>query len=146
MKQLRPYVHDIEHIGSTAVPNLPAKPVIDMVVSVDDLYVYHKIKDKLIELGYEFMPERVFDDRVFFPKGPKENRTHHLSLVIKNSNGWKQPMMLRDYLVTHPKVLNQYKLLKEQLANKYGDDRASYTSAKADFIQQVLAKTNSTKE
>lgn len=63
-------VHGIEHIGSTSVPGLAAKPIIDIIVAVYDLAVYKQFVEPLEKLGYEYMPDRVFEDRVFFPKGP----------------------------------------------------------------------------
>lgn len=128
----------IEHIGSTSVPGLAAKPIIDIIVAVDSLAIYKQFIVPLERLGYEFMPERIFDDRVFFPKGPRENRTHHLSLVAKNSAGWYEPIRFRDLLIAHPDRHQAYQKLKEELAEQYSNDRASYTKAKAMFIESVL--------
>ena len=75
----------IVHVGSTAVPGLAAKPIIDILVAIDDLADYERYIPLLADLGYTFMPERVFADRVFLPKGLPERRTHHLSLVAKDS-------------------------------------------------------------
>jgi GrpB-like predicted nucleotidyltransferase (UPF0157 family) len=131
-------VYDIEHIGSTAVPGLAAKPLIDMIAAVDDLSVYKELIAPLTTLGYEFMPERVFADRIFFPKGPRENRTHHLSLVVKNSAGWRDPIVFRDYLAEHSETRDAYQKLKQNLAIKYANDRRAYTAAKSAFIQKAL--------
>ena len=132
------YISAIEHAGSTAVPGLAAKPIIDMIAAVDDLSVYKEVIRPLTALGYEYMPERVFAGRVFFPKGPRENRTHHLSLVVKNSEGWTQPLLFRDYLRKNNAALNRYQTLKAKLATQYPDDRASYTKAKEQLIQEIL--------
>ena len=132
------YIFDIEHIGSTSVPGLSAKPIIDMIASVENLSVYTQLIEPLTKLGYEFMPERVFDDRVFLPKGPRDNRTYHLSLVVKNSRGWKEPIAFREYLRSYPVEREKYQALKENLAQQYPNDRASYTKAKAYFIEQSL--------
>lgn len=134
------YVSDIEHIGSTSVPGLKAKPIIDMIAAVKDLSIYTQLIEPLAKLGYEFMPEREFDDRVFFPKGPRENRTHHLSLVVKNSEGWTEPIAFRDYLRCHPIERKKYQALKEKLAEQYPNDRALYTQSKDTFIKEILAK------
>lgn len=133
-------ISDIEHVGSTSVPGLAAKPIIDMIAAVDDLSAYQQLIKPLTALGYEFMPERVFADRVFFPKGPRENRTHHLSLVVKGSEGWTQPVLFRDYLRNNATAREQYQTLKTQLAAQYPDDRASYTKAKEQLIKQLLAE------
>ncbi|HEX8762551.1 MAG TPA: GrpB family protein [Candidatus Saccharimonadales bacterium] len=84
------------------------------------------------------IPERVFSDRIFFPKGPRENRTHHLSLVLKDSSGWHDPIRFRDYLIANPKVREEYQNLKLELAKRYPDDRASYTKAKEVMIQDIM--------
>jgi GrpB-like predicted nucleotidyltransferase (UPF0157 family) len=84
------------------------------------------------------MPERVFTDRVFFPKGPRENRTHHLSLVVKNSPGWHDPIRFRDYLVVHPDARSSYQKIKEQLATQFATDRAGYTKAKGAMIEKIM--------
>ena len=136
------YVSDIEHIGSTSVPGLKAKPIIDMVAAVEDLSVYTKLIDSLTKLGYEYMPERVFDDRVFFPKGPRENRTHHLSLVVENSAGWTEPIAFRDYLRNSPHKRQAYQTLKERLAEQFPNDRASYTKAKSIFFKNITTSSN----
>lgn len=131
------YVLGIEHIGSTSIPGLKAKPIIDMIVAVKDLSIYVKLIDSLTKLGYEYMPGRVFDDRVFFPKGPRGNRTHHLSLVVENSEGWTGPIAFRDYLRNNPHERQEYQLLKERLAEQFPNDRTSYTKAKASFFKRI---------
>lgn len=135
------YISDIEHVGSTSVPGLAAKPIIDMVAAIDDLSVYKQLIEPLTAIGYEYMPERVFNDRVFFPKGPRENRTHHLSLVVKNSDGWKKTLAFRDYLRNNIAAKDRYQALKTELAAKYPNDRASYTKAKEHLIRDILNET-----
>lgn len=133
-------VSDIEHIGSTSVPGLAAKPIIDMIAAVDDLSVYKQLIEPLTALGYEFMPERVFADRVFFPKGPRENRTHHLSLAVKDSDQWRKTITFCDYLRNNTPARSKYQALKTELATKYPNDRASYTKAKEQLIEQLLSE------
>lgn len=130
----------VEHIGSTSVPGLAAKPLIDMIAEVDNPSIYKELIAPLKKLGYEFMPERVFADRVFFPKGPRAERTHHLSLVVKNSDSWRRPLQVRDYLRKDPEAREAYQRLKEDLARQYPTDRKSYTSAKGEFIELRLQR------
>jgi len=139
-KALGDKVGDIEHVGSTSVPGLASKPIIDMIAEVDNLNIYIELIKPLSRLGYEYMPERISVDRAFFPKGPRENRTYHLSLVIKGSDGWRNPITFRDYLIAHPETKKQYQELKEKLAKKYPNDREKYTTAKAGFINKVAAR------
>jgi len=112
--------------------------LIDMVASVNSLSDYKKAIKPLVALGYEYMPERVFDNRVFFPKGPRENRTFHLSLVKKGSTQWIEPLLFRDYLRAHPEKRDEYQRLKEGLAQRFATNREQYTKGKNEFIQSVL--------
>lgn len=131
----------IEHIGSTSVPGLAAKPIIDMVVAVDSFDILQDCIAPLQALGYEYMPERMFQDRKFFPKGPRSNRTHHLNLVLKNDvEQWVKPQAFRDYLRSHEAEKIEYARLKQSLAEKYSHNRETYTKAKSDFIQSILRK------
>lgn len=132
------HVSDIEHIGSTSVPDLASKPIIDMIAAVNDLAVYKQLIEPFAALGYEFMPGRVFVDRVFFPKGPRENRTYHLNLVVKDSDQWQQTIAFRDYLRKNKIARIKYQAYKTELAAKYPNDRTSYTKAKEQFISQLL--------
>lgn len=131
----------VEHIGSTSIPELAAKPIIDMVVAVksfDDLRVFI---DGLQKLDYEYMPERMFDDRKFFPKGSRENRTHHLNLVLQDDpEQWIKPIAFRDYLRAHGQEREQYSKLKTSLASQHAKDRATYTKSKDDFIREIFGK------
>lgn len=136
---LHPWVTSIEHVGSTAVPGLAAKPLIDMMAAVESLEVPQKLVLPLQKLGYEFIPEPVFTDRVFFPKGPTEQRTYHLNLVIKGSGQWKSALLFRNYLIAHPDVKEEYQRLKQSLARLYPTNREQYTKSKSEFIEYVLA-------
>lgn len=131
---------DIEHIGSTSVPGLAAKPIVDIIAAVEGLSFYEQFIEPLTRLGYEFMPERVFTDRVFFPKGPRESRTHHLSLVVKGSEQWRKTVTFRDYLRSNASARSKYQALKTELAKKYPNDRVSYTKAKEQLIEQLLSE------
>ena len=133
----------IEHVGSTAIPGVPAKPLIDMNVvisSLEDKYIEEFVAP-LEKLGYHYMHK--FPERHFFAKGPEEKRTHHLNLVELGSNQWRNSMVFRDYMRRNKNAREEYAELKEKLAGKYAEDRASYTKEKEDFIQKIfqLAKT-----
>jgi len=132
-------IFDVEHVGSTSVPGLAAKPLIDMMASVESLSDYKKAISPLEALDYEYMPERVFSDRIFFPKGPREQRTFHLSLVEKGSKQWIETLQFRDYLRSHPAKRDEYQMLKERLARLFADNRELYTKGKSEFIGSVLA-------
>lgn len=131
----------IEHIGSTSVPGLAAKPVIDMVAAVDSFDNFTDFIAPLQAMGYEYMPERMFTDRKFFPKGPHSSRTHHLNLVLRNDpEQWVKPIAFRDYLRSHEQDRNEYASLKLAFAAAHAHDRAAYTKAKNSFIQAIFRK------
>lgn len=131
----------IEHIGSTAIPGLLAKPIIDMNVAVKDLDDIDDFVIGLQELGYEYIPERRYADRQFFPKGHPDNRTHHLNLVeIDSETAWMNQLFFRDYLTKHAKEREEYAKLKEELAEQFADQREEYTERKSDFIAYILGK------
>lgn len=98
LSRLGPRLLRIEHIGSTAVPGLAAKPLIDMQAAVPPLSGLDSVLTDLAELGYCVMPERWYAGRFFLPKGPESHRTHHLNLVLSGSDDWLQPLMFRDRL------------------------------------------------
>ncbi len=131
----------IEHIGSTSVPGLAAKPIIDMIAAVKSFDDLPEFVNRLQKLGYEYMPERMFNNRKFFPKGSQENRTHHLSLVLLGDpEQWIKPIAFRDYLRIHETERDEYANLKTTLANRYANDRATYTQLKDDFFRLIFGK------
>ncbi|MFH1405386.1 MAG: GrpB family protein [Patescibacteria group bacterium] len=133
----------IEHIGSTAIPDMIAKPLIDFMVAIDSLDNYERFVGPLRELGYEIRKDYRADlQHVLFVKGPEENRTHYLKLTELDSNFWKEHIVFRDYLIAHPDVAEEYKKLKQSLFEKYAENRTEYTKAKAGFIESVLARAS----
>jgi GrpB-like predicted nucleotidyltransferase (UPF0157 family) len=129
---------EIEHIGSTSITGMAAKPLIDMMATVNSFADYKSAIEPLKKLGYEYIPERVFTDRVFFPKGPSKNRTYHLSIVEKNSKTWNDALSFRDYIRANKGKREEYLKLKEKLAKLYANDRTLYTKGKEAFIESVL--------
>ena len=110
-----------------------------MVVAVKSFDDLPEFIDELQKLGYEYMPERLFDNRKFFPKGSQENRTHHLNLVLQDDpEQWTKPIAFRDYLRTHDREREEYAKLKITLAQEYANDRDTYTKLKDDFFQSII--------
>ncbi|KXY71264.1 GrpB family protein [Bacillus anthracis] len=127
----------IEHIGSTSVQGLGAKPLIDMMIGVTDLQIIEKWIDDLLKIGYEYVPKETPNWR-FFRKGKWRAGTHHLHVYIYNSDEWKNNLLFRDFLIKHEWARKEYRELKERLAATYPFDRVSYTNAKAPFIQKII--------
>ena len=129
----------IEHVGSTAVPGLDAKPVIDVMAGVLSLEASRDAISVLERNGYSYAPYRP-DVMHWFCKPSFAFRTHHLHLVPYQSRLWKERLAFRDYLRSHSDVAREYAQLKYQLAEQYRFDREAYTEAKSEFIQRVLGK------
>ncbi len=132
----------VEHVGSTAVPNLAAKPIIDIMVGIRTLADAPFVVEPLASIGYEYVPkyEVTMPERRYFHKGPAMARTHHLHMVEPTSEFWKRQLAFRDYLRAHPDVAEQYARLKQALAVQYQWDRSGYTDAKTEFILGVIAQ------
>ena len=140
----------IEHIGSTAVPGLGSKPIIDIMAAVNTLSDAEQCIEPLQSIGYEYVPEyeASIPERRYFHKGhPPKEQHYHLHMVELTSDFWKKHLLFRDYLRTHPKIAQKYHQLKKRLALKYGSNREGYTEAKTSFIKSIVAKaTHKTKQ
>ncbi len=141
----------IEHVGSTAVPGLMAKPILDMNIAVASLEVALGMKDKFEKLSYEHRPfkpghtKEGLREQELYVKGPEEKRTHHAHVITYNSNSWKNDLFFRDYLRKHKEVASEYAGLKRKLAAEYKDDRYAYTDKKREFIKMVLSRRGKVK-
>lgn len=129
---------DIHHIGSTSIPNIPAKPIIDMVVGIKSLDDKEKIINLLESAGFQYDPDSDFEGRLFFIKGSDEERTHHLSVVEHRGKVWNEYVTFVGRLKNNPTLANEYCRIKNKLAKKYKNNRKAYTDAKAEFIQNVI--------
>ncbi len=127
----------IEHAGSTAVPGLAAKPIIDILVGVRDLSVGEESVRPMEALGYEYRGEAGVPGRFYFRKG--NPRTHHVHMVVHGGEFWESHIAFRDLLRTRGDLVEEYGALKRKLAERYGNDRVAYTDAKTPFIQAALS-------
>ena len=132
-------IGQVEHVGSTAVPGLSAKPIIDILVAVPSLSVARTLIAPLEQLCYEHCPDVPAPTRLFFALGPHTNRTHYLSLAEVGSAAWHDQTAFRDYLCSHPEAVAAYATLKHQLALQFASDRTAYTAAKEHFIHTILS-------
>lgn len=139
LKEFPEVIQHIEHFGSTSIPGLSAKPVIDMLIKVSKLaLVKKKIVPKLEALGYDYFWRPESDQPpmyAFFIKRNKQGvRVGHLHIVEASSRLWDR-LFFRDYLISHPVVAKKYEELKLKLAQQYLHDRVGYTIAKDQFIK-----------
>lgn len=133
----------IEHIGSTAVPALAAKPIIDLMVGVSSLDHAHDAVPLLETLSYVYWRDDPRPGRMFFVKGMPPygvQRTHHLHIVEADGEFWEQHLLFRDYLRHHPAEAQHYAALKRDLAAQFKCDREAYTNGKNEYIQAVIAR------
>lgn len=140
MKILSDKIISVEHIGSTSVIGLGAKPILDIAVAVSDLEVVNDFIDPLKQIGYKFVYHKEFPKRRFFRRGKWREGTHHLHFYQFESEHWNNQILFRNYLRNNPDALKEYHQLKIELAEKYPFDRVSYTEAKAPFIQNIIKK------
>lgn len=127
----------IEHVGSTAVLGLDAKPVIDIMVAVKSLDASRSAIPAAEAVGYIYWPYKA-DIMHWFCKPSDAHRTHHLHLVPYGSRLWLDRLGFRDALRADAQLAQEYAQLKHCLANKYRDDREAYTQSKSAFVHQVL--------
>jgi GrpB-like predicted nucleotidyltransferase (UPF0157 family) len=130
----------IEHVGSTAVKGLAAKPIIDIMIGVESLESSKYLIDKLTQSGYCYYPYKS-DVMHWFCKPSPEIRTHHLHLIPYLSPLWHERIKFRDALRANSELANQYQTLKYRLAARFIDDREGYTKNKWPFINNVIKKS-----
>jgi len=131
-------VRGIEHIGSTSVPGLAAKPVVDILVGVASMAEVLAAPARLP--GWDF-PESInaqLHDRRFGKLVPNGERTHHVHIVVFEGEEWNRLVTFRDALRADPALARRYEDLKRALAAKFAEEREKYTAAKTDFIAEVL--------
>ena len=140
-----PTAKDIQHIGSTAIKNIKAKPMIDIAVAVDDFEEFESLIPELEFNGFSyrgwFLIERIYVLNMYEElKSGDKICTHHIHIVKTGSRDWNDHINFRDYLNTHPSVANTYEAIKVELSCKkpYDEGRKKYNDAKNSFIKQTL--------
>ncbi len=133
----------IEHFGSTAIPNLAAKPIIDILVEIACLDKTKKQIAPILESqGYDYFWRPSFGNDTppfyawFIKRDLQGKRTHHIHMVESHFEHWDR-LLFRDYLIAHPDVAAEYQALKLRLARDYPNDRVAYTNGKAEFIVRL---------
>lgn len=126
---------EIEHIGSTSIEGLSSKPIIDIVVMIENHENANAFADGLAQIGYKFHSSST--ERQFYTKGdPIE---YHLSIAYANKGGfWPRQILFRDYLRTHPEVRDEYAKLKTDLLLKDPTGIDGYIAGKTEFVQRIL--------
>lgn len=137
-------IRRIEHFGSTAVPNLAAKPIIDMLVEVTSLQeTREKIVPILESQGYDYFWRPTWGDNIppfyawFIKRNTNGIRTHHIHMVENDFVEHWDRLLFRDFLIKHPETAKKYESLKLRFINEFQYDRVTYTKSKTEFIQRI---------
>jgi GrpB-like predicted nucleotidyltransferase (UPF0157 family) len=136
----------IEHFGSTAIPGMSAKPIIDILVTVASVQEARATAVEPLEsVGYAFWADNPRRDRLFFVKGLlpfAPQRTHHIH-ILEHGREAQRLLHFRDYLRANAHEADRYGALKFALAARYASDREAYTAAKEDYIAEIVARSSS---
>lgn len=133
-----PLALDIQHIGSTSVNQLDAKPIIDIAVGLENLSEFEKVRKAFDQLSQYSIKADNDSGEILIRKGPESNRTHFIHVMKYKDQRMNDSLKFRNILRLSPQIRNEYYRLKHQLANKYPNDRKSYTADKSAFIKQIL--------
>ena len=139
---------DIQHVGSTSIPGIAAKPIIDIAVHLRSLVDALYCITPLMELGYECLGEFGIPGRIYFRKRTDQpirgqshdgiGRTHQIHMYELTNEQYEKQIVFRDYLRAHPDARKGYETLKRQLAERHARDVEAYAMAKSDFVQSIL--------
>jgi GrpB-like predicted nucleotidyltransferase (UPF0157 family) len=132
----------LEHLGSTAVPGLAAKPIIDIGLAIEPALGWGRVITPLASLGYLWWAENPRPDRMFFVKGMPpfgEGRTHHVHVLAPGVE-FEGHLVFRDHLRRHAATARRYAELKRELAERFATDREAYTESKSAFVAEILAR------
>ncbi|MDD9781537.1 GrpB family protein [Priestia megaterium] len=136
---LKDLIIEIEHVGSTSIEGLSAKPIIDIAIGVSSLDKIIRIKEKVKGIGYVEIPVNI-DGKHVFVKDKENKITHFLHVMVYNQHLWRDQICFRDSLRSSPDSKLEYVKLKQELAKKYPNDVISYTNEKKKFVDSILKK------
>ncbi len=137
------WIVDVQHIGSTAIVGLKAKPIIDIMIGVESISEAAQLVPILESIGYVFWDENPKKDRLFFVKGMPpfgKKRSHHVHVFETKCYEWTARQIFRDYLNAHHVDRMNYQVLKIKLAKQFVNDREAYTAAKSEYVKAIVQK------
>lgn len=137
-ESLGSYAVAVHHVGSTAVPGLSAKPIIDLDVEIRDRSVFHVVRELLASIGYEYEGNLGIEDREVFRYDGKDHlQKHHLYVCPTDSRELYRHLTFRDYLRNHPEAVTEYSHIKEEAARLYPDSIDQYMQYKHGCISHL---------
>ena len=134
---LKDKIITIEHVGSTSVPGMRAKPIVDAVVVIDPFVITEHEKQIFKERGYHFSVDVVAKNSVLLEKGLESEKTENIHILPKDHFMIKQMVLSRDYLRNHPERVKEYSKLKDELKKEYPDDYKLYRKGKTSFMDET---------
>lgn len=137
---------DIEHIGSTAIDGLSAKPIIDIMIGLKDFNLADLLIEKLENIEYQYISKynEIISERRFYIKERNGIRTHHLHMVERGKEFWIRHINFRDYLRNNKADRDEYNRLKIALSKRDWNNRDEYANAKSDFVRLIEKKATAT--
>ena len=138
----RPWVTDVHHVGSTSVPGLAAKPILDMMPIAAGPADGLEAVSRMSALGYRYRGENGVAGRFYFDRVVDERTVMHVHMFPAGHPEIRRHLVFRDHLRDHPAVAREYELLKRELATRYRDDRRTYTDSKSVFIEGIVDAAN----
>ena len=136
---------DIQHVGSTSIPNIMAKPILDVGVGVKDMEAILATIPLLQQAGYDVANKIEEKGEVLGRRGGDEIRTHLIHVDIIGSKNWENHIIFRDYLLAHPEAAKEYEQLKLKNQKEFTHDRKGYVNAKNEFVQSIIEKAKAAK-
>ena len=132
---------ELQHIGSTAIAGMRAKPIIDVMAGVESMQVARGLAEPICDSGYTTSTEfnATLDDRQWFMRWKNGHRTHHLHVVVYGESAWRERICFRDRLRADSQLAARYSALKERLVQSHGADREAYTGGKSAFVNRVVS-------
>ena len=138
-----PEARDIQHVGSTAIKSISAKPIVDIAVALDDVQSVISHIGELAEYGIIYRGSDI-PDQILFIIGEENIRTHHIHIVKWHGKAWDNYIMFRDYMNSHPGKAAEYEKLKKQLVSSFPDNRSPIRKEKLDSSKRLLLKLKCT--
>ncbi|NYT11952.1 MAG: GrpB family protein [Methanomassiliicoccales archaeon] len=128
----------IQHVGSTSIPGMSAKPVIDIMICVKEQSSPYVYIERVGPLGYIYQEQEDEPERIYFMKGMP--RTHHLHFILHDTKQYWEHILFRDYLIANRDAFEEYVDLKRELAKRFREDREGYWAGKDKFIKSIVEK------
>jgi GrpB-like predicted nucleotidyltransferase (UPF0157 family) len=140
LSQLKGLIVDVQHVGSTSIEGLLAKPIIDIAIGVSSFDTIKELKEKIKKLSYFEVPVSI-DGKHIFARYKEKKITHFLHVMMYNHNSWIDQISFKNYLRSTPDAKIEYIKLKEDLAKKFPNDVTSYTNEKKKFVDNILKRS-----